>query len=147
MQESLAEINNKITGCPCTFTLVIVNKRISQRFFEGIDNPPSGTLVDSVVVESSDAASYDFYLVSQEVTQGSVLPTHFHVFHDEAKFKPDCLKQFTYDLCHLYYNWAGPVKVPAPVQYAHKMAIHTDNLGDWGKCFEKSNLNSNLHFI
>ena len=28
----------------------------------------------------------------------------------------------SYSLCHFYYNWAGPVKVPAPCQYAHKIA-------------------------
>ena len=25
-------------------------------------------------------------------------------------------------MCHLYQNWPGTVRVPAPCQYAHKLA-------------------------
>ncbi|KAI8512039.1 Piwi-like protein 1 [Branchiostoma belcheri] len=28
-----------------------------------------------------------------------------------------------YKLCHLYYNWPGTIRVPAPCQYAHKLAF------------------------
>jgi argonaute-like protein implicated in RNA metabolism and viral defense len=28
----------------------------------------------------------------------------------------------TYKLCHSYFNVAGPINVPAPVQYAFKLA-------------------------
>ena len=28
----------------------------------------------------------------------------------------------TFNLCHYYFNWAGPIKVPAPCMYAHKIA-------------------------
>lgn len=51
-------------------TLVIVNKRINQRFFEqtaklDIRNPPAGTIVDSEIVYSDDDNKlYDFFLVS-----------------------------------------------------------------------------------
>lgn len=32
------------------------------------------------------------------------------------------MEKFTFDMCHYYYNWAGPIKVPAPCMYAHKIA-------------------------
>ena len=31
------------------------------------------------------------------------------------------VQKLSYKLTHLYFNWPGTVRVPAPVQYAHKM--------------------------
>jgi len=55
-------------------TLVIVNKRIRQRFFEKtkgyITNPPQGTYVDTTFVEQAEVVDgkFDFYLVPHSVT-------------------------------------------------------------------------------
>jgi aubergine-like protein len=35
----------------------------------------------------------------------------------------------TFDLCHYYFNWSGPIKVPAPCMYAHKIAELYMNIG------------------
>ena len=32
------------------------------------------------------------------------------------------IAQFTYEQCFNYYNWDGVVKLPAVLQYAHKLA-------------------------
>lgn len=66
-------------------------------------------------------ALYDFFLVSQNIRQGTVSPTHYIVIYDNKKMKPDHIQRLTYKLCHLYYNWPGTIKVPAPCQYAHKL--------------------------
>merc|ERR1712098_1016334 len=62
----------------------------------------------------------DFFLVSQSVRQGTVNPTSYNVIKDTSGLKPNHLQKLTYKLCHLYYNWPGTVRVPAPCQYAHK---------------------------
>ena len=31
--------------------------------------------------------------------------------------------KYYFQLTHLYYNWPGTVRVPAPCQYAHKLAF------------------------
>ena len=36
--------------------------------------------------------------------------------------KPDHIQRLSYKLTHLYYNWPGTIRVPAPCQYAHKLA-------------------------
>ena len=36
--------------------------------------------------------------------------------------KADKVHELTFKLTHLYYNLPGTVRVPAPVQYAHKLA-------------------------
>ncbi|VVC26674.1 Piwi domain,Ribonuclease H-like domain,PAZ domain [Cinara cedri] len=108
------------------FAFVLVTKRISTRFIshskQGLfppQNPPPGTIVDSVV---TDPKKYDFFLVSQHVT---VTPTHYNVIEDTLKLPPDIMQRLTYKLTHMYYNWSGTVRVPAPCQLAHKLAFLT----------------------
>uniref|UniRef100_A0A8P4KP93 Piwi like RNA-mediated silencing 1 n=1 Tax=Dicentrarchus labrax TaxID=13489 RepID=A0A8P4KP93_DICLA len=105
-------------------SVVVVKKRISSRFFAYIggrvDNPPPGTIIDTEVTRPE---WYDFYIVSQAVRIGSVSPTHYNVVYDTSGLKPDHMQRLTYKLCHMYYNWQGIIRVPAPCQYAHKLAF------------------------
>ncbi|XP_030594115.1 piwi-like protein 1 [Archocentrus centrarchus] len=105
-------------------SVVVVKKRISSRFFAHLNakvsNPPPGTVVDSEVTQPE---WYDFYIVSQAVRCGSVSPTHYNVVYDTSGLKPDHMQRLTYKLCHMYYNWQGIIRVPAPCQYAHKLAF------------------------
>lgn len=105
--------------------VIVVKKRINSRFFaidqrNQLGNPPPGTIIDT---EATRPEWYDFFLVSQSVRQGTVSPTHYNVIHDSTGYKPDHLQRLSYKLCHLYYNWPGTIRVPAPCQYAHKMAF------------------------
>ncbi|XP_025207261.1 piwi-like protein Siwi isoform X1 [Melanaphis sacchari] len=108
------------------FAFIIVTKRISTRFFapskSGPENPQPGTVVDTVV---TDPTKYDFFLVSQHVRQGTVTPTHYNVIEDTLKLPPDIMQRLTFKLTHMYYNWSGTVRVPAPCQFAHKLAFLT----------------------
>jgi len=102
---------------------IVVSKRINTRFF-GIGgpapvNPPPGLVVDNTVTLSE---RFDFFLISQSVTQGSVSPTSYNIVEDETRTTPDTHQRLAYALTHLYYNWAGTLRVPAPCQYAHKLA-------------------------
>uniref|UniRef100_A0A3B3S5C4 Piwi-like RNA-mediated gene silencing 1 n=1 Tax=Paramormyrops kingsleyae TaxID=1676925 RepID=A0A3B3S5C4_9TELE len=105
-------------------TVVVVKKRVSTRFFARIDgklaNPPPGTVVD---IEVTRPEWYDFFIVSQAVRMGSVAPTHYNVVYDSSGLKPDHMQRLTYKLCHMYFNWQGIIRVPAPCQYAHKLAF------------------------
>jgi len=85
-----------------------------------MSNPAPGTVVDTGCVNPD---WYDFFLVSQSVKQGTVTPTHYHVIVDNTGLQPDHMQMLTYKLCHLYYNWPGTIRVPAPCQYAHKIAF------------------------
>lgn len=49
-------------------------------------------------------------------------PTHFFVPLKQSCLNKLELQQLTFALCHNYFNWAGPIKVPAPSMYAHKIA-------------------------
>jgi aubergine len=52
-----------------------------------------------------------------------VAPTSYNVIHDTTGMAPDKMQVLTYKHTHLYYNWSGTVRVPAVVQYAHKLAL------------------------
>lgn len=114
---------------PPSITLVVVNKRINQRMFvQGSDgsvtNPLPGSIIDSNLVENQDSNKcFDFFLVPQQTTQGCVTPTHFFVSLNESlDMSKEDLENLTYSLCYMYSNWSGSIKVPAPCQYAHKIA-------------------------
>ncbi|XP_021919553.1 piwi-like protein Siwi isoform X2 [Zootermopsis nevadensis] len=98
---------------------IIVTKRINTRLFYNGNNPPPGTVVDDVITLPE---RFDFFLVSQSVRQGTVSPTSYNVISDNLELGPDKIQRLTYKLTHLYFNWSGTVRVPAPCQYAHKLA-------------------------
>ena len=128
-QQAINELYNKVQNPQ--ITLIVVNKRITQRFFvkdqQGrLMNPPNGCIIDRTLVEKSGTGTedkiFDFFMTPASANQGCVLPTHFHVPLNESNFTKLDIQQLTYSLCHFYFNWAGPIKVPAPCQYAHKIA-------------------------
>jgi aubergine len=104
---------------------VVVKKRGNARFFEEInkgkiENPGCGTVIDNTVTRPD---WYDFYLVPQHVSQGTVNPTHFNIIYDSTGLKADHYQKLSFKLCHMYYNWPGAIRVPAVCQYAHKLAF------------------------
>lgn len=104
--------------------VIVVQKRISQRIFSvnnsQLDNPKPGSVLDHTITRRE---WFDFFLISQHVRQGTVTPTHYVVVHDDTNMLPDHLQRLSYKLTHLYYNWPGTIRVPAPCQYAHKLAF------------------------
>ena len=154
-QKAIMEVYNKAKKQPY-ITVVIVNKRITQRFFiedrdGNLANPPSGCLIDAEVVENEhedEAGAFDFYLIPQQVTQGCALPTHFYVAFNDSPVPRDILENFTFHLCHYYFNWAGPIKVPAPCMYAHKVAeLYTKVGGKVNTDKFELRLSESLHFL
>ncbi|XP_010132094.1 PREDICTED: piwi-like protein 1 [Buceros rhinoceros silvestris] len=105
-------------------SVIVVKKRLNTRFFvQGggpLKNPAPGTIVD---MEVTRPEWYDFFIVSHAVRNGCISPTHYNVIYDTSQLKPDHMQRLTYKLCHMYYNWSGIIRVPAPCQYAHKLAF------------------------
>ncbi|CAD6194970.1 unnamed protein product [Caenorhabditis auriculariae] len=103
---------------------IIVTKRVNMRVLKigtkEVTNPNPGTVVDSVVTRPE---RYDFYMVPQYVNQGTVTPVSYNIIYDDTDMTADRHHKLAFKLCHLYYNWQGTVRVPAPCQYAHKMAF------------------------
>ena len=79
---------------------------------------------------------FEFYIQPQLVTQGSATPTCLHVAFGNMEF-PEMIPKLTYDLCHLYSNWQGPIRVPHVLKAAEKLSKMTSE-------FTKDELHDNL---
>lgn len=152
---------------PLKMAFIIVSKRINTKFFTADEkNPAAGTVVDDAVTLPE---RYDFFLVSQNVNQGTATPTNYNVLYDTLGIPPDRMQEFTYRMCHLYvsshncvssimecdlislcffiffqYNWSGTTRVPAPCQYAHKLAFL---VGQYLHERPAANLEQTLYFL
>ena len=58
------------------------------------------------------------------MTSGSATPSCFHVAYGNLDF-PEMIPKLTFDLCHLYNNWQGIVRVPHVLKAAEKLSKMT----------------------
>ena len=104
---------------------ILVNTKTTFKFFEktknGYTNPGSGLLVIDGVTNRN---FFEFYIQPQEVTQGSATPTCFHVAYGNLDI-PEMIPKFTFDLCHIYSNWQGIVRIPNVIKAAEKLSKMT----------------------
>jgi aubergine-like protein len=102
---------------------VLVNKRTNTKLFirenNEIRNPQCGTLVNSVIVPDDQS----FYLISHNATQGVASPTLYRIISNEKGIDLISIARLAFDLCYMYPNWTGGIKIPAPTMLAHKLAM------------------------
>lgn len=99
-----------------------INAKLSLRQGNQVLNPPPGTFIDHTITHPE---YNDFYLVSQHVNQGTVSPTKYILLTETGTLKLEHHQKLAYKMTHMYYNWTGTIRVPAPCQYAHKLAYLT----------------------
>ena len=104
------------------FYYILVNTKTTFKFFEktnyGYANPQSGLLIMDGITNKN---YFEFYIQPQQVTEGSATPTCFHVAYGNLDF-PEMIPKFTFDLCHIYSNWQGTVRIPNVIKAAEKLA-------------------------
>nr|DBA30176.1 TPA: hypothetical protein GDO54_006191 [Pyxicephalus adspersus] len=104
--------------------VIVVQKRISTNMYCSSSGeyvtPAPGTIMDHTVTSRD---WIDFYLLSHHVRQGCGIPTHYICVINTANLGPDHIQRLTFNLCHMYWNWPGTIRVPAPCKYAHKLAF------------------------
>jgi aubergine-like protein len=114
-----------------------VNTKSTFKFFHPENdvyyNPYSGLLVLEGIINPN---YFEFYIQPQEVTQGSATPTCFHVAYGNLNY-PEMIPKFTFDLCHLYSNWQGSIRIPHVIKCAEKLSKMTAK-------YKLNELNENL---
>ncbi|OCT90145.1 piwi-like protein 2 [Xenopus laevis] len=104
--------------------VIVVQKRVSTNLYSSgtgqFVTPQPGTIIDHTV---TNRKWVDFFLMSHHVRQGCGIPTHYICVMNTANMGADHLQRLTFKLCHMYWNWPGTIRVPAPCKYAHKLAF------------------------
>ena len=119
------------------FYYILVNTKTTFKFFEIEENvikqknrtktiieyynPEPGLLIFNGVTNKK---YFEFYIQPQVVTVGSATPTCFHVAYGDLDFAEN-IPKFTYDLCYMYSNWQGAVRVPNVLKAAEKLSKMT----------------------
>ena len=103
-------------------TIFSVNKKTDLKFFEvdynnkGYRNIPMGTIIDKVVV-SPDV--FEFYLQCPDVEKGTGTPVHFLcLYNSNENLTANDFEEITFRQSYYYWNWPGPIRVPAALKYA-----------------------------
>ena len=125
LKTEIAQIDATCKTKNVLYYYVLVNTKTTFKFFEktnkGYSNPSSGLLIVDGVTNRN---FFEFYIQPQEVTQGSATPTCFHVAYGNLDF-PEMIPKFTFDLCHIYSNWQGTVRIPNVIKAAEKLSKMT----------------------
>eukprot|EP00998_Keelungia_sp_KM082_P007465 NODE_365_length_2034_cov_166.249607_g358_i0.p1 GENE.NODE_365_length_2034_cov_166.249607_g358_i0~~NODE_365_length_2034_cov_166.249607_g358_i0.p1 ORF type:complete len:643 (+),score=193.06 NODE_365_length_2034_cov_166.249607_g358_i0:106-1929(+) len=129
----------------CAVTYVCVLKNVPTRVFAvngvQVSNPQPGTAALSVI---NDPMLPEFYLVNQNVDQGAATPTKYQVIVNDPMsgqgatgYSRESLALICFRLSLLYYNWNGPVRVPANMKVAGDAAQMVGSVLDGVEPHEK----------
>merc|ERR1719373_799555 len=116
----------KLGATDTKFEFIVVQKRIVARFINESNKETvhPGTIISDEVTSSQ---FWDFFLVPCSPPPGcTATPTRFIVVEDGLNLANKRgmvdLETFTNQLCALYFNWPGSIRVPACVKYAYKLS-------------------------
>ncbi|KAG2788481.1 Protein argonaute [Phytophthora cactorum] len=107
-------------------TFIIVNKRHHMRAFpanprdaDRKGNVVPGTVIDTGIVDSH---RFDFFLYGHSGIQGTSVPCHYTVLHDENKMSAEDVQRLTYHLGYTFARCTRSVSFATPAYYAHLAA-------------------------
>lgn len=147
-----ATIGDTSKGLPRQIPLsyIVVQKRIATKFLtiDGNNALPCGALVFGL--QSTD---YDtFYINGTSPPYSTPKPARFVVAQKdegfgEANSTTRLMADLSWALCHDYSNWTGPIKLPSPVQMAHKLAELAGGMPDCGEKIDARAFAGKIHFL
>ena len=131
-------------SCP-TLSYVVCQKRVATKFLteDGKQGMPVGALINSLQGPEFDT----FYINGTSPPYSTPKPVRFVVCNRDPEIDSAALEELTWALCHDYPNWAGPVKLPAPVQMAHKLAELAGGFVDCGESINSRSFTNKIHFL
>eukprot|EP01047_Picozoa_sp_COSAG01_P025735 COSAG01_NODE_1637_length_9660_cov_7.731932_4_plen_207_part_00 len=124
--------------CECCSHAVCMLQRQSAR------NPAPGVCVDICSETAPGGPGTEFYLNPAPCSTSTCKPVRYIIVQNKRADEPEDFaesppvtirdfQQFTYNMCWMFPNWPAPVKVPAVVQCAGKLAKLMEDVRSDGK--------------
>jgi len=127
---------------------VVCQKRVATKFLtseggRGILGMPAGALVQGLNASDHEA----FYINATSPSYSTPKPVRFIVATKDEELNEIPMPELAWALCHEYPNWTGPIKLPAPVQMAHKLAELAGSFTDCGDSIRSDAFVNRMHFL
>jgi aubergine-like protein len=142
---ALGDSNEDPEECPLSY--IVVQKSIATKFLsvDGSRAMPTGALVLSL--QGPEHAT--FYINGTSPPYSTPKPARFIIAQMDHGFgsRKKMLAELSWAMCHDYSNWTGPIKLPAPVQMAHKVAELAGGMPDCGDSIDAEAFAGKIYFL
>jgi len=138
-------VGGKTQGKKVPLAYIICQKRISTKFLsaDGESAMPCGSLVTGL----QGPLYKTFYINGTSPPYSTPKPVRFIMAHRDSPLLPVSMSELSWALCHDYPNWTGPIKLPAPVQCAHKLAELAGGMADCGDSINHAKYAGKIYFL
>ena len=135
----------KPPGQDVSLAYVVVQKRIATKFLtpDGTQALPPGALVTGL--QGPEHAT--FYINGTCPPYSTPKPARFVITQRDEGLKGCSLSELSWALCHDYPNWTGSIKLPAPVQSAHKLAELAGSMSDHGESIDAKAYTNKMYYL
>eukprot|EP00526_Cylindrotheca_closterium_P001827 CAMPEP_0113606254 /NCGR_PEP_ID=MMETSP0017_2-20120614/2758_1 /TAXON_ID=2856 /ORGANISM="Cylindrotheca closterium" /LENGTH=1098 /DNA_ID=CAMNT_0000514789 /DNA_START=150 /DNA_END=3446 /DNA_ORIENTATION=- /assembly_acc=CAM_ASM_000147 len=150
VEEALKDMSlNKSKKTPLAY--VVCQKRIDTKLFaKGVNGHTDGTLAapPGTLVQGIQALKHNtFYINGRAPRDSTPKPVRYVVVRQDDELEGVSLPELTWNMCHDYPNWTGPIKVPSVCMMAHKLAELAGNMADSGQNMNNKALKNRVHFL
>ena len=126
---------------------IVCQKRIATKFLVAHENQiygaPSGTMVSAI-----QGLQYQtFYINGRAPPFSTAKPVRFIIVQRDEGLMNAPMSRLTWNQCHDYPNWTGPVKVPSVCQMAHKLAELAGQMQDCGESINADKYKNKVYFL
>jgi Piwi domain len=151
LENATMDDSRKSASEPVQLAYVVCQKRVAIKFLskdvagheDGKFGAPSGTLIQDI----QGLNHKTFYINGRAPPYSTPKPVRFIIVNRDEGLEDLSLVDLTWDQCHEYPNWPGPVKVPSVCQMAHKLAELAGSFVDGGETINAAHFTNTLHFL
>lgn len=124
------------TGLDIPLAYIVCQKEVATKFFVEQGNATYGAPPGTVVSDVSNLDYPTFYITATSPPFSTPKPTRFTIIQQDDILGSVNLTTLSCHQCYDYPNWTGPIKVPATLQMADKLAALCGQFPDCGESLD-----------